>query len=762
MSKHELYRNPADQNPLDLSQVPNMQLEHKFPIATQYPFKSTCRRFVWDLYLIAVGSAAISAGMNFGSVFIAVGATFIIMQLARREARGLAPTFSVGVVLTWAFGFGCFLAYRSGFSEGLIALASAALALTLIVAYLFRAHWIAVACCGMLDKESIDNFKATGRLPPGIKPKPLFKSYKAALHSWITYDPRRCKSPGTQASPAGSAVTRVTMTSAVVVLWAGFAVTLVSGLSGLAVLPFLLLLAAFLPLVAMAVAACSILGKAYALMEVQFEPASWRPFVRRLSLAQSEHVKKSLYLGRVFGDGSPIHYPTERLMHGGWIQGPPGSGKTVMLMQLVEQLIWQGYSVVTLDLKASSNELYWTARSVAKEVLLRQRRRVPTYAFTPTHGKASHLFDLYSQSFWKSLSPEEQASCMIGIFGLNHPCVYPQDYFRDSAWSVQQHVTSKYPNINSFQEAAEYFARELQFAQEPWELSQQNKKHGEHPRLILRRLGLADAMNARPTYSQEILDSAIQLESLFHTPSVLHCSLPAVSDPVANPEIGRVILNALLHAGAYSKKSSVKVVVLIDEFQRMISRSIDVVLQQARSSGVGVILTNQTSADLVAVDANMPGTLSGVTALQAWIKATDFLGVQQVQTFGGQYIDHMISTSVRDTSNGRETTYTRSEHLLDRCSSGLIDRVNVTPNQYFLRLNDAEGYAAYGGQMMVVQSGYHLTKKEYDDLVSRPWLKPRKGMLINGQHRPPLTPPSSALTGPKPPKIPRTPTRLTN
>ena len=164
-------------------------------------------------------------------------------------------------------------------------------------------------------------------------------------------------------------------------------------------------------------------------------------------------------------------------------------------------------------------------------------------------------------------------------------------------------------------------------------------------------------MNVRPTYSQEVLDSAIKLEELFKTPSVLHCALPAVTDPVGNPEIGRVILSTLLRVGANTSDRKVPVVVCIDEFQRMCSRSLDVILQQARSLGIGVILTNQSSADLATVDPNLVDTIAACTQFQAWMRTTDSIGKQQIIDFGGEYMAKLLSKTVSNSENGPVTSF---------------------------------------------------------------------------------------------------------
>jgi len=148
----------------------------------------------------------------------------------------------------------------------------------------------------------------------------------------------------------------------------------------------------------------------------------------------------------------------------------------------------------------------------------------------------------------------------------------------------------------------------------------------------------------------------------------------------------------------------------------------------------------------------MADTIAGNTAFQAWIKATNSIGVEQVREFGGQYIEYLYSTTASSSQNGPQTSRTTSEQILDRVSTGLLSRVNSSQDQYFLRITDDGGYAAYGGQMFVAQSGYHTaTEDEYNERMTRPWPDAVPGMLIDGEHRPPKGPPSSALLGPTKP-----------
>ena len=139
------------------------------------------------------------------------------------------------------------------------------------------------------------------------------------------------------------------------------------------------------------------------------------------------------------------------------------------------------------------------------------------------------------------------------------------------------------------------------------------------------------------------------------------------------------------------------------------------------------------------------------------MKTTDNLGKQQIKDFGGQYIDEMYSKTLGTNGQGEQTSsQTSSEQLFDRVSDGLIDEVNSTQGDYFLRITENAGYAAYGSELFVAHMDFHTTKEEFDRRTNAPWPKATKGMLINGQHRPGKGgPPQSSLV-PNPPPLPTT------
>ena len=757
MSKRSLYRGSAAGNPTQHHKLPSTPPSVKHPvtidIGTVMPWFSILAFVIVAMLVAAVFSLPVLHCLYVLAVVLGFIMGGLLLNVGEKESRNsmLMIIFVVGLV---AYAY---LNARFFNGSSWLLVLAITVGYTIWVAFRFRDHWQQRATCGFLPYDVRGNFLYANQLPNGIKEKPTWAGFKEALRSWFSYDPYDSKSPGVYKSKSGSAITRSVMYINTVILWSGVLATpqlfefINQKTGGYLPIPVANIFVAIgLPIALMFLVSFPILGKAYALRKHQFSPKYWPKFIHELRQLGNETEKSCLLFGRVAHDGAPILYQASKAILGGWIQGNPGSGKTVYCSQLIEQLIEQGYSVVTLDLKATSHELYYSALAAANRVKKNYEKEVPIYRFTTVHGRASHLLDIYSQAFWESASPEERVGVMLGYFGLTGAVQPEYSFFRDTSWTTFHHVLNKHQGIESFREASTRFRDELQYAKEPYELSSLVKKHGEHPRMILNRLGMVDALNKRSTYSQEVLDSSIKLEKLFQEQSVLHCALPAVIDPVGNPEAGRIILSSLLTAAANTQTKKVPVVVVIDEFQRMVGRSLDIVFQQCRSNGIGVILTNQSSADLIAVDPNMPDTILGNTAFQTWIKASDLVSINQVQSLGGKYIDHMVSRSVVPTDNGSRTSETRTETILDRVSSGLIDRVNSAQNQFFLRITDDGGYAAFGGQMFVARMDYHVSKSVYDNWGTAPWPAKEPGMLVNGEHRPKnLPPPSSALVGPE-------------
>lgn len=762
MSKSALYRHPADCNPLDTEKVPAERLETAFPVRSApqgnwpwvrlllYYGGAVFLSFAWMMFRFP-GFHTTPPGMM---LIVLIGFTFFMAVVGRFESANARLILSWPLVVTMPHVVR-WLIMQSSLNPGQMAFAYV---LLLIGSFIYagdavRRHWVGLCTAGMTPKEVAREFRRKGKLPAGLKPRS--GGFKAAVYSFLSYDPAGCKAKGVYRSQHGRTLRHMLLVAPTMLVEAVILQALVSNANSMQLDEAAIFLgcAVFLPALMMLfvcwVFLWDVADKGYALLKTQFTPHHWPKFVHDLQGSANRVEKESLYLARVAADGSPVLVPNSVLLNHAWIQGATGGGKTTMLAQILEQLIEQAITPVLIDNKGTSHELLWSAYAAVDRVKQSQGRDVPVYPITSTDGLPSYVLDIHDQPFWRDRSAREKASSILGMCGLNYPSVYGQDWFRDTAWAAIHHTAGKYPNIRSFYELGQRLDEELRYAKD-WELSRRVKEAADHPKLMLDRVGLVDSVNFRPSFSQDVLKHAVNLESLFQTPSVLYCALPSEQDPVANPEIARMIQAAIFSTAAHLKQRPVKVIILNDEFQRMASRSVDLVIQQARSSGVGLVFANQTVTDLQLQDCDLASTLAGNTALRMWLKTPDSKGRELLVKKGGQYIEYMISRSRSVGGKSDVTTTSVCEHIVDRVSSGLIDQVDSS-NQFFLDLTQNAGYAAYGSQMFVAEMSFHITQQEHAQRSQTGrWVSQQPGMIINGQHNIPPGPSPQSLTGPKP------------
>ena len=779
MSKKALYRQSAAGNPIQLDKLPDATLETNFPVTTkltsEFPKWTILAMLLgWLTFVTAQGLPMVVYGWAVATVI------FLCAGLAFGNRYHKANRKILWRLSLWSF-ISAILLVAASFPIPDIPPATSEIAGQLLgtlavfhTAFLlidFQRHWMGRAVCNPLPNRVRQAFLERKELADGLSRRPFIPAAILGFHSFLNYDPIDSKVPGIYKSPAGPATRRIAITMSTILLWSCYLAT-PDGLSHLSkmgsdpriiycfAVPAIPLLLA----VSTAVLFEGELRKGAALIEAQESGVYWSENNSESRRSGNSLAKRSIHLANVGNDGSPVLIPETQLAKGMSIQGPPGSGKTGLVMNILEQCIELGHSAVVLDLKSHTHELLAASQSAAQKVSLRTGSEVPVYTMTSAHGKASHLVDFFGQSYWKQASANDQTSAMLASFEMLNAKKPDERYFRDTNWMAFHHVLKKYPNITSFEDAENRLAYELKHAKGGIEIPEEVRKYGGHTRLILKRLSCLDAINFRESYEQNVLDSAVDFDELFLKQTVLHCALSAVKNPMASSEVGRILLVGILAAAANLQKRNRKLVLIIDEFQRVASRELDGLLQQCRSAGISVILTNQTSADLLAVDPHMPDTIAGNLAIQAWLKVTDRIGIEQVRGYGGQYIARMKSVSRTNTSEGNSSsTVTWSEQVLDRVSSGLIDRVNSNSNEFFLRINDNAGYAAYGGQLFVAQLIKHVpTEHEYRARIEMPWPSQKPGMLVNGAYDPPRDgSPADLLDAPQTPRDEvRTPNRL--
>ena len=207
MSKNDLYRTPADDNPTQTEKLPKEPLDFKFPITTKPSVPFTLRGFLLRLALVSLIGVAAPLSLVYHAFIVGLLAVVFLVAYIRRIYKRIGP--KVGKRVGSAFfvtHFTCLTAYKGHGGLATIVFFST-VAYTLHVAVNFRRHWMQRAASGMMPKTVIQNFLQDGKLPTGVRAKPTLPAFLAALRSWITYDPYNSQAVGVAKCPKGRSPT---------------------------------------------------------------------------------------------------------------------------------------------------------------------------------------------------------------------------------------------------------------------------------------------------------------------------------------------------------------------------------------------------------------------------------------------------------------------------------------------------------------------------------------------------------------------------
>ena len=132
--------------------------------------------------------------------------------------------------------------------------------------------------------------------------------------------------------------------------------------------------------------------------------------------SKDENERESILIGQLVHDKSPLWLPFESGMHL-FLSGSTGAGKTAMTMRLLESVfLRRDVSLLVLDIKAFTHELYYTLEAVAEKVRS-DERPVPFWRFTNRTGHSSHLFSIFHHDFWNNLTAEQRADTIGALSG---------------------------------------------------------------------------------------------------------------------------------------------------------------------------------------------------------------------------------------------------------------------------------------------------------------------------------------------------------
>ena len=471
------------------------------------------------------------------------------------------------------------------------------------------------------------------------------------------------------------------------------------------------------------------------------DPYVWEDVVGALRRSKDRTERESLFIGVNAHDNSPVLVPRSAVGEHVHLTGGTGSGKTsVGIMSLMTQLIRRGdCSVVVIDLKGDDAALFETAR-VESEKTGAWFRWVTT-----TRGRSTHVFNPLDQDWFHERTPVEKADLISEAAGLMHRPVYGQSHYSQANYNVLQAAVEFCEHdrpLRSFRQLEAALREDLG----AW-VSRKQRDDASSALGVISQLADPHALNAvagddTPTGA---FSRSVDCTSLFRSPQTLYLNLPSGDGATVARGTGVLALHAIFQSAAQLRADRrVPVYVFIDEFQRIASPDLEVILQQCRSMDVGLILAHQSVSDLqLARGVDLRGTVATNTAFKQTFSVGDVAEARELSEGSGGQVFLGRSWQSRSDARGNSVGTSWSETVAPRLSVNDLMMMSDRPGRSLFQLRRGAGYAQYGGFPILIDSCHVITEKEFRRRKAAPWPELSDETIPAGRRRfrrPPLGP----------------------
>ena len=557
------------------------------------------------------------------------------------------------------------------------------------------------------------------------RPRSLFAAGRRSFRSWLTYNSTDHCTPGTFRSPIGRCSTRCILT-------VGFSVVIGSCSWDAFPAPIILpsIVACLLPVIF----GRPLIHEASVFCRSRVGAESWSSLVENVQSSSNAVEKESLYMGRVLSDQSPLLVP--RNMHEEHIHilGDTGCGKTALgLAPFIEQVIGFGdCSVIVVDLKADSNELLATMIAAADKHRAAGRVELPLKYLSTQEDLPSYAFNPQTQAFWKQFNTFSKTDLLTGATDLNYGTDFGAAFFSAANEGVVNLSLESSPDAETFRELADQCGQILSSASNKQKLHPEMRRNGTHVHEILKRLAAFKPLNAsiQDGYPQEVIDEGIDLADAFKRPQLMYFHLSSVLSPGAAPALARFVTYFLL-ASATKTDRTVPVYLVIDEFQRMVSRNFAYMLQLARSMGVRIVLANQSMEDLKTTKSDLISTIEANCRFRQWFSVSSSADRERLSRISGSTVELFQTVGESCSADGSvSVSNSLSERVVPRLDVNDIALASDHPKHSIVHITRGEGYAQYGGLPFIVESDFHITEKEYTRRKNMAWPRGDRGTFI--------------------------------
>ena len=464
----------------------------------------------------------------------------------------------------------------------------------------------------------------------------------------------------------------------------------------------------------------------------------WNNTVDRLLGSDHAALNGHVFLGNRYEDGLPLLVPAARDNPHIWVMGGSGTGKTArVLAPYTAQRIACGSSVVIIDPKP--DKAYFEA---CREECYHQE--IPFRYVDITPGRWSYAFSPFAQSHTQAQTLSARAESTIQAFNLDYGAVYGGSYYTSQDELFCLAIFTLFPDAYSPADIARKFDNPAILRKH---LGEKGWEDSNHIRAIFSKIAGATPLNVTPRspgVSQAVLDAAIDMRQPFYTPQVIYFALDAKElRTTTRATIGLAFYNLLAAAKYVGPQPAVKVVCVIDEAQEVIGSNLSILLEQARSLGIELVLAHQNLSQLQKPNQDFRETFEENTGLHMVFNPVGRNTREWMEATSGEELHATLDwfQQVRGGFDPRSGAEFRPENVT---AKGLFDfpglhigerlapvwdrttlmRLSALPGVMFARVTRDPGFSRDGGQWVPTNALFHVPPATFRARVSGPWPGP--------------------------------------
>ena len=467
---------------------------------------------------------------------------------------------------------------------------------------------------------------------------------------------------------------------------------------------------------------------------------AWDRRVDRLLHSLNPVDRRHLYLGKARGFGYPVLLDRKLLNLHGWVHGGSGSRKTSLsFATLISQLIagedadrrqWlkdrgaepdERCSVVVLDLKGDL-PLLWNCREEARKAGL------PFRVFTNVVGRTSHVFNPLAPHHLAALATTNQkCQTVLQALSAEYGPGFGQSFFSAMNEIVLLQYLRKYGVGGSFADLHALLSSPDLYpgAKADWAKAQ-------HLPALAGRLAGVYPLNLTPDDlpdRPDVFASQVDLSAVLRESQVVYFFLQTAIEKTTVSAVAKLALYMLFAAAAArGKDDKHRVYVFIDEFQQVIAANVALLLEQARSMKLSLVLAHQNVGQLKADrSADLVDAVESCVGFEQAFKLAGVHEHERAMALSGEKLDYrvgwrdVVDHERRTMPDGSTVSTPRllteaqvSETRVPRLGMNDLIEISAAPFESLVRFSEGSGYTQYSGYWVPVVGEFHVTAAEYE------------------------------------------------